>query len=318
MLVSELIEEVREQSDEENTSDLTSAKILNALNRAQQRLARLTVRHYPELLKRSLTQAVASGGSTITMPELAQAFTNVQVDGQYGGVWHPVIYTNTTNVLALEGPITSPIPLNWTQQGNIITLYPTLSSGVNIRIRYEKKPFKLVEEQGRITSIDAVNGILYLDALGSSLSTSVSNLTAFVNVIDQFTGDVKGTYQVASLTSASSALTIKTSSLSRSSVFGLGVSDALSSTITEDDYVCLASGTCIPFFFREYTDFLSRYATNEVKLRYGLLTELDIAALKDIEDDVKQMWASRPQGLRMQPRNPHWNRTSLATRSRLN
>jgi hypothetical protein len=89
------------------------------------------------------------------------------------------------------------------------------------------------------------------------------------------------------------------------------VSDALATTIAEDDLICLAAGTCIPLYFREYTDYLVQYAANEIKRSYGLLTELDTMALKDIEDDVKQMWANRPVGLRMQPRNPIWNRRNI-------
>lgn len=314
MLTSELIEEVRSMTDEENENDLTPEKIIAALNRALKRLARLSVRHFPELLKRTYTATSVSGTTEITIPELSQAFTVTQVDAKYGGVYYPVIYTNTTNVTQLESILTSPIPYNYSQMGNKLLLYPTLSSGIEIRVRYELRPYELVMEQGRVTNFDVENGYIYLDAIGSELSTSVSDRSAFINVIDQFTGDIKGTYQIAAISAGQNRLTIKAASLDRDEVWGHEVGTELSSSISKDDYVCSAKGTCIPLYFKDYTDFLTQYATNDVKRSYGLLVETDAFALKDIEDDVKRMWASRPQGYRIQARNRNWNRSNIYRR----
>ena len=52
MLVEELILACRDQLDEDNTSDLSDAVVLRAINRAQQKLVRLSGRHYTPLFRR--------------------------------------------------------------------------------------------------------------------------------------------------------------------------------------------------------------------------------------------------------------------------
>ena len=313
MLASDLIEAVRSVTDEQNVNDLTPEKILAALNRALQKLARLSVLHYPEMLKRTTPPTTVTGGE-MEMPPLSQAYTGMQLDAKYGDVFRPLTYTSTANIVGLEN-VRSTYPLYYTQQGNKINLYPASSTGsVIVQLRYQLKPYKLVEEQGRITSLDTDNGYIYVDTIGDSLSTSVSNRTAFFNVIDQFTGDVKATFQAASLTPSSGRIAIKTTGLGRTNVYGLDVSTSIPDTIAQDDLVCLASGSCIPLYFREYTDYLIQYAVNDIKRTYGTLAETDVYALKDIEDDVKLMWSQRPMGARVKANNPAWNSTRLGRR----
>jgi hypothetical protein len=307
MLASELVSGVRAVCDETNDNDLSDSKIVAALNRALQRLARLSVLHYPEMLKRTL-ETTASAGS-LEVPALSQAYTNMQLDTLVGAgpTYRPLTYTSSANTVGMEG-VNSTYPLYYSQQGNTLYLHPATSGSVSVRLRYQLKPYSLVLEQGRITSYDTSTGTLYVDTIGSSLSTSVSDRTCFFNIIDQFSGDVKGTFQVNSLTAASGKIVIKTASLGRSSVYGLSVSSSLPSTIALDDLVCLASGSCIPLYFREYTDFLIQFAVNEIKRTYGVIAETDVYALRDIEDDVKLMWSQRPKGGRVKPNNPAWSK----------
>lgn len=311
MLASGLIEAVRDVTDEANTNALTPEKILKALNRALQRLARLSVLHYPEMLKRTIP--LTTSGGEVEVPALSQAYTGMQLDVLLGTTYKPLTYTSTVNVVGLES-VGSAYPQYYTQQGNKLALFPTPSSSMSVRLKYQLKPYELVMEQGRITSFDTATGVLYVDEIGSSLSTAVNNRTAFFNIIDQFTGDVKGTFQANSLTAASGKIVIKTTGLGRSSVYGLTVATELPSTITQDDLICLAKGSCIPLYFREYTDFLVQYAANEIKRTYGELPETDVYALKDIETDVKLMWSQRPNGARVKANNPAWNSQHIRRR----
>ena len=277
---------------------------MGALNRALQRLARLSVLHYPEMLKRTTDVTAVAG--VIEIPSLSQAYTSMQLDALVSaGVYRPLTYTSSVNTVGLES-VNSTYPLYFTQQGSKLYLHPASATSTAVRLRYQLKPYSLVLEQGRITSFDVATGILYVDTIGSALSTNVSDRTCFFNIIDQFTGDVKGTFQINSLTAASGKIVIKTTSLGRSSVYGLSVSSALPSTVALDDYVCLASGSCMPLYFREYTDFLIQYAVNEIKRTYGTVAETDVYALRDIEDDVKLMWSQRPKGARVKANNPAW------------
>lgn len=306
MLASELIQDVRAGVDEDNVNDLSDIKIVAALNRALQRLARLSVRHYPELLKRTVPDQTVT--TEITLPVLAQAFHQTQVDVKYGIVYRTLQYTSQANTVGLEAPTT--YPLFYSQQGNKLYLYPP-STGVVARVRYELKPPKLVKEQGRITNVDTENGYVYLESIDSSLTTSVSNMSAFFNIVDQFTGDIKGTFQAAAIDTQARKVTIKTTGLGRTSVYGYDVATELPDTISQDDYICPASGSCIPLYFREYTDYLIQYAINDIKRKFNTIVETDIFALRDIEDDVKLMWSQRPYGARVRANNPAWNNSRL-------
>ena len=305
MLTSELIEAVRAKTDEDNTNDLSSAKIIAALNRALQRLARLSVRHYPELLRRT-TADTALTGSTLTLPAMSQAYHQLSVDAKYGSTYRTLSYTSTANVAGMDRTdSTSSYPMYYTQSGNILSFYP--QSTASVRVRYQLKPPELVLEQGRIVDFDIALGYVYLDTIGTGLSTSVSDRTAFFNIIDQFTGDIKATLQVNSLTTASGRIVIKTTGLGRTNVYGWDVVTALPDTIAKDDLVCLAKGSCMPLYFREYTDFLLQFAVNDIKSTFGTKTEMDAYDLKDVEEDVKLMWSQRPYGARIKQNNPVWN-----------
>lgn len=305
MLASELIQSVRDMVDEKNENDLTPERVLKALNRALKRLARLSVRHFPEMLKRTLTTTATNG--ELEVPALSQAYTALQLDALYGTIYRPLTYTSTVNVVGLETQTGAQYPLYFTQQGNKLYLFPRPSGSTSVQLRYELKPYELVMEQGRITNFDASTGTIYVDEIGDSLSTSVSDRTAFFNVIDQFTGDIKGTFQANSLTPSSGKIVIKTTGLGRDTVYGLTVATELPDTISKDDYVCLAKGSCIPLYFKDYTDFIEQWAVNDIKRTYSSGDEKDVYALKDLEDDVKLMWSQRPNGARVKANNPAWN-----------
>lgn len=309
MLASELIEAVRDRVDEANTTDISDTKILASLNRALQRLARLSVKHYPEMLKR--TYEAATSGNQLTIPNLAQAATVTQVDVLYSSYYRPVQYTSTTNVSGVDttGTTTYPYPLYYTQQGNKLQFYPPISGGYTARLRYQLKPYDLVKEAGRVTSWDANTSTIYVENLTDDITTSVTDRTAFFNIIDQFTGDVKATLQANAVDEDAGTIIFKTTGLGRSSVYGLTVGTELPAELAADDLVCLAKGSCIPLYFREYTDFLIQWSVNDIKGTFGTLDDRDVYALRDIEDDVKTIWSQRPYGARVKPNNPAWNNT---------
>jgi hypothetical protein len=131
-------------------------------------------------------------------------------------------------------------------------------------------------------------------------------LKAFVNIVDGTTGLVKATVQINSLTTSTKTLAIKTSGLARSVVFGRTVSSALPTTISLDDYVCLAYGTCIPTLVRDYDDYLLASATLEIKRRMGEDTQAEYGHFRELEADIEKMWSGRPQSARVARRNGHW------------
>lgn len=312
MLASELIEAVRERIDEANTTDISDPKILKALNRALQRLARLSVKHFPEMLKRTYEGSVS--GNELTIPNLSQAATVTQVDVLYSNYYRPVQYTSTTNVLGVDTTVstTYPYPLYYTQQGNKLNFYPPITGSLTARLRFQLKPYDLVEEAGRITSWDANTATLYVEGLTNTITTTVSDRTAFFNIIDQFTGDVKATLQANAVSTDDGTIVFKTTGLSRSSVYGLTLATELPTGLAADDLVCLAKGSCMPIYFREYTDFLIQYSVNDLKGTFGTLDDRDVYALRDLEEDVRTIWSQRPYGARVKANNPAWNNLNVS------
>ena len=309
MLITDMIQQVRDVADEDNTTDLSDAKIIAALNRAQLALTRLAGKHFPAMLKRTYSTSTFTG-RTINIPSDSASYTVTQVDITYGGVTYPVDYTNTTNVLVYETNGLTGIPVKYTLQGNVLSLYPTPNAGMTCRVRYQLRPPTLVASMGRITSVSGTT--IYMDDVATTANggpdTSTAALGCFINVINQYTGDVTGTYQVTAIDTSANTLTIKASALYRTTVYGRSVSTSLSADIAVDDYVTAATGSCIPIYFSDFYDYLIQHAIVSIKRTFDLSLEADTLELKKLEDDVKEMWTSRPTGLRVQAKNKFWNK----------
>jgi hypothetical protein len=149
-----------------------------------------------------------------------------------------------------------------------------------------------------------------LDALGSSLTTSISALGAFVNWVDGTTGEVKATLQVSAIDTDTKTLTFKSTGLARTTVFGHTVATALPDDADYDDYLCLASGTCVPARVLDYTDYLIQFTVVELKRKQGEDVTAEVAALKDLESDVMSMWAGRAATKRVRRVSGLWGSTA--------
>jgi hypothetical protein len=168
--------------------------------------------------------------------------------------------------------VTSSLPAYWTQQGSVLRIYPYPAASVQLRVRFQARPPDLVVSQGRITSYDSNAVTVDLDAIGTSLTTSIAALGAFVNWVDSTTGEVKATLQVASLSDVAGeagTITFKTAGLGRTAVFGQTVAITLPTDASLDDYLCLASGTCVPLRVADYADYLIQYAVVDLKRKQG-------------------------------------------------
>lgn len=314
MLVDQLIQEVRLLTDEENEEDISDDDILKFLNKAQQKLVRLASRHYEPLFMREATISSFSGNEA-TIPEQSFGVSVDAVDVIQTNRKYRVYPTPIRHAVDLETTGTTTIPTHFALRGNKILLYPTPSTGTQIRVRYQIRPPDLVKQQGRITNIGSISsGIIYVDDIGSGLTTSISNLQAFINIIDGTTGLVKGTVQVAALDESSNKITIKTASLDRSTVFGQTVSTSFPSDIELDDYVCIANGTVIPTLIRDYTDYLIQNASVSCLNKLGISSQEAYATLKELENDVMNMWTGRPSTRRVTHKNRHWSRLRFSGR----
>ena len=315
MLVEELILACRDQLDEDNTSDLSDAVVLRAINRAQQKLVRLSGRHYTPLFRRE-ANVTTDGSRDITIPEAAFGSVVNEVNVLSGSAYYEVRAAALEQLTAYDITSgTTTIPTYYAQQGDKLKLYPTVASGVTVRVRYQLRPSPLVVSQGRLTASTTTTATL--DTLGSGLTTSIASLQAFVNVVDSTTGLVKATLQVSGINTTTKVVTFKSSGLDRSVVFGQTVAVAVPSDVAVDDLVCIASGTCIPSLLRDYSDYLIQYAVVELKRKLGEPGTDDAVALQRLEDDVKSMWAGRESFNRVNRNSPHWGgRSSLLSKYR--
>lgn len=314
MLVDDLIVQVRTQVDEDNDSDISDNVILTQLNRAQNKLVRLASQRMNSIFKRESPDLTPTGRE-VTIPEGAFGLQINEVFALRGSTPYRVEPAELRQLIEWESNEVSGsgVPVYYAQVGDKLRLYPA-PAGVTIRVRYQFRPPDLVKSQGRITSIDTVAGEMTLDALGSDLTTSIAQLKAFVNVVDRTTGLIKATLQVNGIDESTTTVSFKSAGLDRATVFGQTVGTEIPATVTLDDYLALANGTCIPTLLQDYYDYLVQFAVLEIRRKTQEDSQADYAALKELERDIMNIWAGRENSRRVTRTNPFWGGGLVSTR----
>jgi hypothetical protein len=72
---------------------------------------------------------------------------------------------------------------------------------------------------------------------------------------------------------------------------------------TEDDYICVAEGTCIPYLGAPTSNFLIQYAIAEISRQLGVQSQEEEAILAKFEEQVKRTWAGRETVIRVAKRS---------------
>ena len=302
----DLIQQVRDITDEDNTNDISPELIIRMLNRSQQALVTELVRKYTPHFMNELYYT-ASDFTTddqgrlrvLQLPKQSFAFRVLNVDAKIGTGWYAVRQSPAITTIGLDFNNQASLPVVYRIQGDKLYLYPDASAITNLRIRFSFRAPKLVPTQGRITNFSSDTSTIVLDAVGSGLSTSVDTLAAFINVIDHLTGRIKATLQVSGINTTTKTLTIKTTSLSRSTVFGYTVGTALPTDIALDDYVCLASGTCVPFLSMDLTNYHVEIAGFFVKRALGTVDTADFSERDKVMEAASSFWTGRDYSLRI-------------------
>lgn len=304
--VEDLIQQVRDVTDEDNVSDISPEFILRMLNRAQQDLVSELTRKYNAhfmgevILTQSDFKADAAGNARVAdIPLKTFGYRINNVDARIGNAWTPVRQVPFSYTLALDTNSGSSVPVVYAVQGNKIFVYPDIDQLTELRIRYQIRPPKLVEKQGRVTAISS--NYVVLDDIGDGISSSVDDLSAFVNFIDANTGIVKGTAQVVGLNQTTNKVIIQTAaeSLSRTTVFGSSVSAALPADLALDDYICLASGTCVPYLASDLTNYHVELAAFHVKRALGTVGNADFSERDRVIERISKMWSGRENSMKI-------------------
>jgi hypothetical protein len=310
--VEELMERVRDITDESNTTDISDALVLRMLNRAQQELVRILSRRNNSYFKREVIYTSSdlkadanSATRVLDIPSQAFGFAVNSVDVKTGSAWLPVQQVPFNYTLGLDNASSSSLPCMYAILGNKLYLYNSPDSSVSIRVRYQFRAPKLVKSQGRIVTLtDVSSNQIELDSLGSSLSTDVDSLAAFVNIVDHLTGEIKATMQVSDGVSSSDKVLTMASSADRSIVFGYTVTGTMPTTVALDDLVCTADGTCVPYLSHDLTNFLVDIAGFYVKRKLGTVEQADFADRDEIIKAVKGMNFGRQQTKKIKRSDP--------------
>lgn len=300
--VDELVQEIRDQVDEQNTAGpKTDASILRVLNRGLRLVNGILARHYPEPLITSQPVDLTGGTASYAIPEDCFEDRVEYVEISIPGSPAQVFRRRHSDRARLHTSGRVATPLAWYVQGRSIVFAQTPSGTYDASIHYVRRLNKLVKAQGRITDVGAT--YVTVDDVGEDISTSTSETSSYVNIVDWRTGEIKFTGQVASTTDGRLSLR---ATPERSTVLGRSVSGSAGiadSDVDVDDYVCLIHGTCVPFFQDSIASYLEQYSVSEITRSTGGDARLEQQILRDVEARTAAAWDGREYNVRVQNRS---------------
>ena len=309
-LVDDLIQEVRAQIDETNTTAVSDADILSALNRGQSFGVQIMARYYEDPFIEYAPLTLLSNQAEYTLPEglFEDRLQKVEVLSP-SGVGFEVVRMSYRDAYAWRSRSRVSAPSMYTLHSRTLTFYPTPNGTYQAKIWYMREPETLVRQQGQIVADPQASfPVLYLDSLGSDLSTASPGFANYINIVDAETGELKGSYQVQNLDPVAKTVTLNNTTPTRAAVLNHTISTSLAGTVAQDDYVCLVKGTCVPYYKTPLSNFLIQYAVAEIRRRLSAEPEKEMAVLKEFEAQVKATWSNRESYLRVKRRSNAWSR----------
>lgn len=301
--VKELADSVRSRIDELNRDTIDDERdILPALNRALEYAVDIYARQYPDPYVTSESIALVPNQKDYALPESAYEDRIVKIDLLTSNLYYSDIVRITyRDIGQYDTTAANTDPYYYAVTGRTITLVPPPSTNLTMRVWYVKNPEPLVMPQGRITLVSEANNYVVVDAVGSDISTESDDLANFINIVNSRTGEVRGTFQVFSVDDA--RINIRPLP-NRTEVLGQPVLQSITDLgVREDDYVCLAKGTCVPFLSSPTSNFLIQFAVAELSRQLGINSVEEEQVLDKFEKQVKTTWAGREPTARVKKRS---------------
>ncbi len=309
--VDDIIGEIRSCIDEDNTDSInTTRDILPALNRAQDYAFDVLARKYPEPLLASADLSLVSNTSDYDVPDnvFEDRVRKVEIAIPTGG--GRFMYQELTRIsysdsgMYTAGNLTA-IPRYYCLFGRTIRIIDTPTGVYSARIWFLRNPERLVEPQGRVTTIGS--NYLIVDSQGSALATEADQLGSYVNVVNGKTGEIRGSLQIQVL--GTDRIIFRASPL-RSAVLGRTISSAPADTdVQVDDYLAPITGTCVPYYSRPISNFLIIYTSAELNGKLGVEeSTMEQKLLDKLETQIERTWVGREQSLRVKRRSRIWGR----------
>lgn len=313
--VKELADSVRSRIDELNRDTIDDARdILPALNRALEYAVDIYARQYPDPYITSSTIPLVQGTTDYALPEDAYEDRVVKVDLLYSGTftYQDLIRISYRDIANYETGTNTTEPYYYAVVGRNVKVVPTPSGDSSLRIWYVKNPDELVLPQGRITVVKPSLNYIIVDNVGTDISTESDELANYINIVNARTGEIRGTFQVASVDDG--RIYIRTNPTGeRTEVLGRPLSTSLADLgIKPDDYVCLAAGTCVPYLASPTSNFLIQFAVAELSRQLGLNSAEEEQVLEKFEKQVKTTWSGREPTARIKKRSVAFGTTARA------
>jgi hypothetical protein len=272
--VDSLVLAVRSLLDENNNDALQDEDILGSLNRAQDHAVDIISYQYPEPYITYVDVAVTASQEYYPIPEdcYSDRVTKIEFSTSTP-YWQEVQRISYRDITPYDnGNFNTLSPQYYTIIGNDLKLVPRATG--TMRVWYVRSPEELVPALGRVLKVNLVDQKLIIDNLSTELTTTVSDLSSYFNVVDGQTGRVKGTFQARTLTSNSVVIKqvgVTPSVINRTILTTIesAVDSAGNPSVQENDYICALNGTCVPYFSRPASNFVIEYAVAELKRKLG-------------------------------------------------
>ena len=306
----DLVDQVRSQIDEDNVVGIrTLTDIIPALNRGQDHACEILAHHYPDPLIRKFEFPLLPNVEYYPIPEDAMGDRVNKMETLIPGFPADLKRVAYNQMSEYETLGVVPIPYGYCIVGRQVRIGPKPSGTYSARMWYVRQPQPLVLPWGRITRLDPANHYLVVDSLGDSEggapTTNIDDLTSYFNIIDAQTGEIKGTFQVRTITG--NRIDIKTTpDPNRLVVWNNPVATDMSVSIGDnvtapaiDDYICPVDGTCVPLLKNPFANFFIQFAVAAMRRKLGDATGLEENVLATFEKEVKSTWAGREHAQRV-------------------
>lgn len=305
--VEDIARSVRARLDEMNRDSIdTERDILPALNRALEYATDIYARNYPDPYISSVTIPLVGKQAEYDIPEDVYEDRLVKVDLYItSSGWSEIIRVSYKDLATYQSNTLTSGPFYYAITGRKIVVVPTPSTTINsLRLWYVKNPEQLVLPQGRITLVNDTNQYVVLNDIGESLTAETDELNSYINIINFRTGEIRGTFQIARIEDA--RVYIRTTP-SQDTILGRTVNTSLADlSISREDYVCLSTGTCVPYLASPTTNFIIQFAIAELSRQLGVNSVEEEQVLAKFEKQVQNTWAGREPTTRISKRNPSY------------
>jgi hypothetical protein len=300
--VSDMMRRLRSKLQEHNSTKVTDENILDALNQGQDFCFDIIARRYPDSI--AVTEAATlNSDNTITIPEGAfeQRLTQVYRNDSdtYTTPLERVDYRWKDDYIGRQD-----IPTNYAILKNKVHLLPSVNiSNYTYRIAYVEDVETLVKDQGQIQSItvgdgSTTNASITVDTIGSAITNDADNILRFVNIVDAQTGLVKVSLEVKSLDATTGIITFKLTQ-TRTTVLNKTIANTIPTDVEVDDYICLVTGSCVPYFKKPSSNYILQFATTEIKRSLGMDSQMEESALRKYEEQLEKINSKRENTTRV-------------------